>query len=165
MRWKLIRNWLIFGRSMVTFKFRAFLDTNVLLDVLSTSERPSSEASEQIFEAIRSGIFEGFITTQSIIDAAYILSRQRSRFDREAFGQCILSMMNYLNINAIHPFDIRDAVLHGKGDLEDDSLFAHAEALGCDAIITSDRKFRQQKEASGMLFFTPEAFLARLRGQ
>lgn len=149
---------------MVTFKFRAFLDTNVLLDVLSTSERPSSEASEQIFEAIRSGIFEGFITTQSIIDAAYILSRQRSRFDREAFGQCILSMMNYLNINAIHPFDIRDAVFHGKGDLEDDSLFAHAEALGCDAIITSDRKFRQQKEASGMLFFTPEAFLARLSG-
>lgn len=149
---------------MVTFKFRAFLDTNVLLDVLSTSERPSSEASEQIFEAIRSGIFEGFITTQSIIDAAYILSRQRSRFDREAFGQCIISMMNYLNINAIHPFDIRDAVFHGKGDLEDDSLFAHAEALGCDAIITSDRKFRQQKEASGMLFFTPEAFLARLRG-
>lgn len=150
---------------MVTFKFRAFLDTNVLLDVLSTSERPSSEASEQVFEAIRSGIFEGFITTQSIIDAAYILSRQHSRFDREAFGQCILSMMNYLNINAIHPFDIRDAVFHGKGDLEDDSLFAHAEALGCDAIITSDRKFRQQKEASGMLFFTPEAFLARLRGQ
>ncbi len=149
---------------MVTFKFRAFLDTNVLLDVLSTSERPSSEASEQIFEAIRSGIFEGFITTQSIIDAAYILSRQRSRFDREAFGQCIISMMNYLNINAIHPFDIRDAVFHGKGDLEDDSLFAHAEALGCDAIITSDRKFRQQKEASGMLFFTPEAFLARLSG-
>lgn len=149
---------------MVTFKFRAFLDTNILLDVLSTSERPSSEASEQIFEAIRSGIFEGFITTQSIIDAAYILSRQRSRFDREAFGQCIISMMNYLNINAIHPFDIRDAVFHGKGDLEDDSLFAHAEALGCDAIITSDRKFRQQKEASGMLFFTPEAFLARLRG-
>lgn len=164
MRWKLIRNWLVFGRSMVTFKFRAFLDTNVLLDVLSTSERPSSEASEQIFEAIRSGIFEGFITTQSIIDAAYILSRQRSRFDREAFGQCIISMMNYLNINAIHPFDIRDAVFHGKGDLEDDSLFAHAEALGCDAIITSDRKFRQQKEASGMLFFTPEAFLARLSG-
>ena len=86
MRWKPIRNWLVFGRSMVTFKFRAFLDTNVLLDVLSTSERPSSEASEQIFEAIRSGIFEGFITTQSIIDAAYILSRQRSRAHRPVSG-------------------------------------------------------------------------------
>ena len=150
---------------MVTFKFRAFLDTNVLLDVLSTSERPSSEASEQVFEAIRSGIFEGFITTQSIIDAAYILSRQHSRFDREAFGQCILSMMNYLNINAIHPFDIRDAVFHGKGDLEDNALFAHAEAEGCDAVITSDRKFRLQKETSGMPFYTPDAFAARLRGQ
>ena len=34
-----------------------------------------------------------------------------------------------------------------------------------DAIITSDRRFRQQKEASGMLFFTPDAFVTRLRGR
>ena len=149
---------------METFKFRAFLDTNVLLDVLCTPKRPSAEASAVIFQAVRSGIFEGFITTQSILDAAYILSRQGGSFDREAFGQCILSMMNYLNINAIHLFDIRDAVLHGDGDLEDDAQFAHAEALACDAIITSDRGFRSRKGTDGILFFTPETFVARLRG-
>ena len=150
---------------METIKLRAFLDTNILLDVLCTPKRPSAEASEQIFAAMRSGIIEGFITTQSILDAVYILSRTTGHFDREAFGECILSMMNYININAIHIFDIRDGILRGDGDLEDDAQFAHADALGCDAIITSDREFRHRKESSGIPIFTPEAFVARLRGR
>lgn len=149
---------------METFKFRAFLDTTVLLDVLCTPKRPSAEASATIFQAIRTGIFEGFITTQSLIDAAYILSRLSGRFDREAFGQCVLAMTNYLNINAINVFDIRNAIIRSDGDLEDDAQFAHAEALGCDAIITSDRSFRQLESDSGPQFFTPESFVARLRG-
>ncbi len=150
---------------MVGSKFRAFLDTNVLIDVLCTPGRPSAEASVTIFQAIRSGFLEGFITTQSIIDAAYILSRLSGRFDREAFGRCILAMSDYLNINAIHIFDIRDAILHGSGDLEDDSQFAHADALGCDAIITSDKSFRRRETGSGPQFFTPESFVTRLRGR
>jgi predicted nucleic acid-binding protein len=149
---------------METFKFRAFLDTNVLLDVLCKPKRPSADASATIFQAIRTGIFEGFITTQSLIDAAYILSRLSGRFDREAFGQCVLAMTNYLNINAINVFDIRNAIIRSDGDLEDDAQFAHAEDLGCDAIITSDRSFRQRKDDSGPQFFTPESFVARLRG-
>ena len=79
------------------------------------------------------------------------------------FGQCILSITNYINIDAIHYFDIRDAILHGGGDLEDDAQFAHADAEGCDAVVTSDREFRRRKEGSGLLFFTPEEFAARLR--
>ena len=116
-----------------------------------------------IFQAIRDGCLEGVITTQSILDAAYILSRNAAAFDREAFGQCILSITNYINIDAIHYFDIRDAILHGGGDLEDDAQFAHADNEGCDAVVTSDREFRRRKEGSGLLFFTPEEFAARLR--
>ena len=149
---------------MAGSKFRAFLDTNVLLDMLCAHGRPSAEASATIFQAIRSGILEGFITTQSIIDAAYIISRLSGYFDRNAFGECILAMSNYLNINAIHILEIRDAILRGDGDLEDDSQFAHADALGCDAIITSDRAFHRRKTDSGPQFFTPETFVARLRG-
>lgn len=51
----------------------------------------------------------------------------------------------------------------GSEDLEDDAQFAHADALGCDAIITSDRGFRSHKGTDGILFFTPETFVARLR--
>lgn len=150
---------------MDAIKCKVLLDTNVLLDVLCTPGRPSAEASRWILQAIRDGYLEGVVTTQSILDAAYILARASSDFDRERFGKCILTMMNFLNIDAIHILDIRDAILHPAGDLEDDAHFALADAEGCDAIITSDRRFRQQKEASGMLFFTPDAFVARLRGR
>jgi len=148
---------------MVRPKYKVLLDTNVLLDVLCTPDRPSADASAFIFQAIRDGCLEGVITTQSILDAAYILSRNATAFDREAFGQCILSITNYINIDAIHYFDIRDAILHGGGDLEDDAQFAHADNEGCDAVVTSDREFRRRKEGSGLLFFTPEEFAARLR--
>ena len=149
---------------METNKYRAFLDTNVLVDVLCSTPRPSAEASRLIFEAVHSGVFEGFVSTQSILDAAYILSRLCSPFSRDGFGRSILKMSNYLNIESIHIFDIRDAILRADGDLEDDSQFAHAEALGCDAVITSDRRFRNRNSGSGPQFFTPESFVARLRG-
>ena len=150
---------------MVEFKFKAFLDTNVLIDVLCAPRRPSAEASAAIFQAIRSGYLEGVITTQSILDAAYILSRTAHPYNPELFGRSILSIMNYVNVDSIHFLDVRDAILHPGGDLEDDAQFVHAEAEGCDAVITSDRQFRLQKETSGVPFFTPDEFLARLRGQ
>lgn len=150
---------------MGRFKYRAFLDTNILVDVLCATQRPSAEASRMIFEAVRSGLFEGFITTQSILDAAYILSRLSEPYDRDRFGRSILQMSNYLNIESIHIFDIQDAILHAEGDLEDDSLFARADALGCDAVITSDRGFRSRKASSGPEFFTPETFVSRLCGR
>lgn len=150
---------------MVNFKYRVFLDTNVLLDVLCTPDRPSAASSRLIFEAIRTGIFEGFLTTQSILDAFYILSRQGGPSSREAFGQSILSLSNFINIESIHIFDIKDAILSCGKDLEDEAIFAHACEKGCDAIITSGRHFREQKAGKGPLMFTPEAFAARLCGK
>lgn len=150
---------------MVTFKYRAFLDTNVLLDVLCVPERPSAASSRLIFESIRAGILEGILSTQSILDAHYILSRLGDASGHEALGQSILSLSNYLNIESIHIFDIKDAIRAGAKDLEDEALFAHAYGMGCDAIITSDRVFRKHKTGAGPEMFTPDTFAARLRGQ
>lgn len=107
---------------MVNFKYRAFLDTNVLLDVLCTPDRPS---------------------------------------DLEAFGQSILSLSNYINIESIHIFDIKDAILSRGRDLEDEAFFAHACEKDCEANITSDRHFQEQKSRKGPLMFTPDTFVAR----
>lgn len=147
---------------MASIKFKAFLDTNVLLDVLCGAPRPSAAASLLIFQAVRSGLMEAVITTQSIVDASYILSHG-NHFDAALFRKAILSMMNYMNIRYIDVFDLQDASIHPSSDFEDDVQLAHAEAEGCDAMITSDRKLRQRSNDTGMLFLTPEAFVARLR--
>ena len=148
---------------MAKSKFKVLLDTNVLLDVLCTPKRRSADASQVVVQAVFSGIVEGVLTTQSILDAAYILTRTSEVFDREGFGRCVLTLMNRFTVDSIHIFDIRDAVRDSDGDLEDDAHFAHAQAEGCDAIITSDREFRRRKEDSGILLFTPEEFVGQLR--
>ena len=53
---------------MAENKQRVFFDTNVLVDVLVGEIRPSHNASLQMFQAARAGLFEAFITTQSMID-------------------------------------------------------------------------------------------------
>lgn len=68
-------------------------------------------------------------------------------------------------VERIHIFDIKDAILSCGKDLEDEAIFAHACEKGCDAIITSDRHFREQKAGKGPLMFTPDAFAARLCGK
>ena len=148
---------------MERIRLKAFLDTNVLLDILSMTPRPSAAASDVIIQAIRCGYLEGVITTQSIVDASYILSRG-VHYDAGKFARAILSMLNYLNISGINVFDIRDALLHPGPDFEDDVQFAHADAENCDVVITSDRKFRLHGQSSGIQFFTPESFVAKLKG-
>lgn len=144
-------------------KYKVFLDTNVLLDVLCPDNRPSSGASRIILQAVYTGLMEAVITTQSILDAAYILSCVNDHFDKEAFGRCIISMMDFMTIDSIHIFDIRDAIFRPGRDLEDDAQAEHAQAEGCDAIITSDRDFRRRNDSSGILYFSPEEFVELMR--
>ena len=142
---------------------KVFLDTNILLDVLCKPDRPSAQASRTIVQAIRSGYLEGVMTTQSIIDTAYILSKIEG-FSIKDFGHEILKLMGFLNIRTIDRHDIRDAILHTTGDMEDDAQCALADAEGCDIILTSDRKFLRRNYPSGMLFLPPDDVLKKIRG-
>ena len=55
-------------------------------------------------------------------------------------------MMNYLSVNAIHSFDLRDAE-------------------GSYAVVTSDRDFLGRKDSGGILLLSPEEFVSRLQGR
>ena len=145
-------------------RIKVFLDTNVLIDVLSLTPRPSSAASDVIFQAIRSGQLEGEISTQSIIDASYLLSRMPG-FSKAQFGENVLRLFNYVNIDSISSFDTRSALLHPTADYEDDAHYAFAVSTGCDVVITSDEAFHARARWSGypdIPFFTPQEFVAKL---
>lgn len=142
-------------------KTKVFLDTNILLDVLCGS-RPSSEASLRIFQAIRFGLLEGSLTTQSILDASYILSRT-AQVPAEVFGKKILSLMQFINIESIHCLELKEALLRHGEDLEDDAQFAHARFEGCDAVISSDRRLRERRGSPQLPVYSPEEFLAKMQ--
>lgn len=145
-------------------RIKVYLDTNVLLDVLSKEKRPGSEASDIIFQAIRSGIFEGELCTQSFLDASYIICRGKNS---PQLTEKMLRLMDYINIDAIDSFQIRQALVNSKGDFEDDAQYACAYDGGCDVIITNDQDFikKYEGEDQPIQFFTPEEFVTKLTGQ
>ena len=143
-------------------KSRVFLDTNVLVDVLMDESRPSYACSTRIFQFAKQSKLEAFITTQSIIDASYICSKIPGK-RRMFFRDEILKLLNYINVEHIDTFDIRDATKIGGSDFEDDALFAHAESKGVDVLVTSDRKFISSHPATDMFVMTPEDFMSHLK--
>ena len=106
-------------------------------------------------------MLEVFITTQSIIDASYVCSRIPG-YDDESFNNAIKELLSFANIDYINVFDLYRVLEARTGDFEDDAQFQHADFLGCDALITSDKAFRSSKRETEMLFFSPEEFLARM---
>ena len=148
-------------KSISKNKHRVFLDTNIIVDVLSSEYRVHREASRRIFQAMRSGDFEGFITTQSILDTQYVLSREKG-FSMERFGQVMLFIMSFVNVTQIDGISIREALKNPSGDFEDNAQFAQADGDGYDVIVTSDRRFLARKSDNGPLFLTPEELIERM---
>lgn len=142
-------------------RIKVFLDTNVLLDVLAEDDRPQKAASLAIFHAIRSSRIEAVLTTQSIIDASYILHKQNK--DADYYGR-VLRMYQFINIDYLNSFDVRDACLHPTGDFEDDALYARAVDTCCDVFVTNDRKLRERRSSNEdqILFLSPEEFINKI---
>lgn len=143
-------------------KIKVLLDTNILIDILCEHDRISAPASAVIIQAIRDGRLEGVLTTQSIVDTSYILSRMPD-FSPGLFREKILHLMSFVNIESLHCLDVRDAVLQPGRDFEDDVHYAHALAEGCDMIITSDAGFRKNRNSEELPILSPEEFVEKTR--
>ena len=140
---------------------RVFLDTNIILDVLSSGTRLHREASRKIIQAVCNGEMEAFITTQSILDTQYVLSKEGS-FSFSKFSQVMLFIMSFVNVIQIDGLSIREALKNPTGDFEDDAQFIQADSEGFDVIVTSDRRFLARQEDNGPLLLSPEDLIARM---
>lgn len=143
-------------------KTKVFLDTNVLVDFL-LGRGPSYEAVCSIFQAARNGLLEAVVTTQSIIDACYIIRKNDLEgFDR--FRNCISKMSGFINIDCIDASELMSAFSRYTGDFEDDAQFAHADSAFCDIVITSDREFAKRCGGGTCIrFMTPLVFMANAK--
>jgi predicted nucleic acid-binding protein len=146
---------------MAEIKQRVFLDTNVLVDVLIGKTRPSHGASLKLFQAARAGMFEAFITTQSIIDAEFISNRSPGS-ENPNFYNKMLYIMSFVNVTHIDGLSIREALKNPTGDFEDDAQFIQADSEDVDVVVTSDHRFLARQDDSGPLFITPEGFIEKM---
>lgn len=144
-------------------KVKAFLDTNVLIDVL-TGVRASSEASSLIFEAVKRGYIEAVLSTQSIIDASYAIRKEQYE---EAFFKTVIWACDHINIASIDTFNLLAAVKSRSGDFEDDAQYDCALANYCDFFVTSDKKLlaRHGNSHPKLTLCTPAEFFERLKSE
>ncbi|MBO7647613.1 MAG: PIN domain-containing protein [Bacteroidales bacterium] len=142
-------------------KIKVYLDTNVLIDVLA-GNRKYSLSSQRVFEAIRQGYIEAFLSTQSIIDASYAMRRD---YDKDAFCRMVEWSRNHINISYIDSFNLGEALRFNSGDYEDDAQYACALANYCDVLITGDKKLKEHHANTNphLIICTPDEFVARLQ--
>lgn len=142
-------------------KVRLFLDTNVFMDIL-VEDRPSSHASRRIIEAVRNGLYEAFISTQSILDAAYALRKS----GKDEFFRFTDWVLGHINVETTDAFSIRAALQYNSGDFEDDALFSLAQYIPCDYFITSDKRLLTAHGTRDphLTVISPEAFVMKMDG-
>ena len=136
---------------------KVFLDTNVLLDCI-VQGRGHAPASMAVLDLVRNHTLEAVVTTQSIIDMAYV---DRNSPTHEGFYNFITWMINHINVEYVDTLDIRDAILSQGADFEDEAQVAHATTSACHYFITSDKDLLK-KEIPGMEFISPESFVGHL---
>ena len=142
---------------------KVFIDTNVLLDML-LEERPGNQTAKTLFGAAEAGVFVGYLTTQSIIDANYTVSKSGMGF--EDFKKSIQSIRSFIKILAIDEIDLLWAISNPTGDFEDDAQYGSAYNGGCDFFITRDNSlFQQNSPYCPMTVMSPSDFVAAMEAE
>lgn len=136
---------------------KAFLDTNVLMDILMDA-RTEHEASLFLLQVIRSGDISGCMTTQSVIDAAYVQT-QRRKTPSLSFKHAIKTVSGIVEVLSITTEDIDAANESMIDDYEDAAQLACAIRSGCDVIVTSDKKYQEYTDIPS---FTPQQLVSLL---
>jgi predicted nucleic acid-binding protein len=148
-------------KSIRVFKPKIFIDTNVLVDYLIPSAERHGQAAD-VFSLILTSTVEAAISTQSILDAAYI-GRRCPGFSQKDFREIVTTLQDRTNTDSISTFNLREALQDEHPDLEDNAQIAFAYDQCCDVLLTNDRELLAREAPSPMKIMTPEEFLSHCR--
>ncbi|MBQ9640513.1 MAG: PIN domain-containing protein [Bacteroidaceae bacterium] len=144
---------------------RIFLDTNVIMDYLSS--RGNVEAANKIVESIEEGENTGYISAGSYYTITYLTDRllkeegynnpQRLKILRHTLST-LLSFFEIANCS-------RTEFLLGTldqqfNDLEDSYQLQAANAASCEYLITNNIKDFQKSDITNVRIITPTEFAA-----
>ena len=132
---------------------KAFLDTNVLLDILMES-RENNVDSATILNVAEHGYICAVVSTQSILDSYYVFTRAEKQ-PLESFKTSLKDILSVVSVASIDENNLKAAISSSNEDFEDASQIDCALAAGCDCIISSDRKMKRD---STLIVYTPKEF-------
>ena len=115
---------------------RVMIDTNVLIDLVSSS-RPAHEAAVGAVRALLAADgFEGCALASSLKDVYYVYCRHYG--DEPAARAAIRELRRMFVPNNLTAAVVDDALESDEPDFEDGVLRSAAELSGCDYLLTRD---------------------------
>ena len=136
---------------------KVFLDTNIVIDFLAKREDFFQDASV-IFEMLNRKMFEGIISSLTIVNCAYILKKA---YSKEIMTEKIKWLIKSFTISRIDESVIKKAVRLNPNDFDDAVQYASAVSANSDVIISRDEKgFIDFKD---ILIMNPSVFLDKCK--
>lgn len=134
---------------------RALIDTNILLDLL-LDRPPFADNAEAIWEAARTGRFEGYVAAISPVNVFYIVRKARGV---DQARQAVQALLAAFEICTLDQASLQNALALPLADYEDAVQLVGAMVNRLDGIVT-----RNPTDFAGALIsvFSPETFLAQL---
>ena len=136
---------------------KALIDTNVLLDHLAMRDGFFQDAAA-IFSMVHDGYLIGIVSSISIVNCAYVLSKH---YDGNAVLNQIKEMLDMFTISNVDADVLEKAADLKPYDYEDAVQYLSALPYQPDLIITRDAKgFRD----FDILVMTPVEFVSKAKG-
>ncbi|MBQ6750818.1 MAG: PIN domain-containing protein [Bacteroidaceae bacterium] len=142
---------------------RIFLDTNVVLDYLTS--RGDEKATGKIFDSIDSGENTGFISIGSFYTIIYLTERFLK--DSSLKNPMRLARMREILSKLLESLEIaghsREDLLIATNDLqfndlEDSCQLQAAKASSCPCLITTNKKDFRKSDSTAIEILTPKEF-------
>jgi predicted nucleic acid-binding protein len=135
---------------------KALIDTNVVLDAL-TSREPFRADAEKIFMLAAEEKLQAFVTVNSITDIYYLVRKNASETSaREA----IRNLLQLFTVVDISGEDCETALDSFIADYEDALVAACAVKAGVEYIVTRDEEFLNSQTAVSVV--SPSALLREI---
>ena len=137
---------------------KIFLDTNVLLDMLIAS-RTDHLCSLQLLKLIRDKKISGVLTTQSIINAAYVQT-QRGKVTVQDFKTAMKLICSLVDVVSITSEDIDRVNASSIEDYEDAAQISCALDCGCDVIVSRDSRIGRFTD---LALYSPQGLIEKMK--
>ncbi|MDR3327395.1 MAG: PIN domain-containing protein [Prevotellaceae bacterium] len=134
----------------------ALIDTNVILDFL-LERQPFCVEAKAVFQNLEDDKIRGYITASSVTDIFYLLKKE---LGRQNAVQCILELIEIVDILGVDKIIISNALQLGLSDFEDAVQAQTAIENGIEIIITRNAKDFQQ--LASMEILSPSELIERL---
>ena len=127
---------------------------------LLVQDRSSKEVND-ILSAVKAGLLEACVSTQSLLDAYYSTLKYKVPFS--TFSAIYKELRKYVNFASVDSLELDWAIDNFSGDLEHDAQFTCAYDNCCDYFITRDRNFLNRPNSTPMTLISPESFVSQMR--